>query len=123
MPLYEYRCRACGHDVEVIEPLSRRETLMRRREKGWTEVELARAQLLPLCEKCQSIMEPAHGAPNIAFKTWGGNTYGWSSNRPPKGNRKIPTITLGDGLGGRKGRRPPTHGDVFPGAAPGKPYT
>jgi len=122
MPLYEYRC-ICGTSVELIEPLSQRERLIKARREDTSRLALYRAGLLPSCVKCKKVMEPAHGVPNIAFKTWGGNIYGWSSNRPPKGNRKIPTITLGDGLGGRRGRKRPTQGDVFPGAGPGKPYT
>jgi predicted nucleic acid-binding Zn ribbon protein len=113
MPLYGYKCDTCGDELEAVESIREREKLMEARSRGLTDIELCKAGMLPLCGECQAVMKPTHGAPSINFRTWGGNSYGFSSNRPPKGNRRPEVIGRGKGLGGNRGRRPPTKKDIF----------
>lgn len=48
MPIYDYRCTQCGHEVEVIHPI------------GGTGPET--------CERCGGVMRKALSAPAIHFK-------------------------------------------------------
>ncbi len=48
MPTYEYRCKACGHDLEVVQ--------------SFTD------DPLTTCEACGGELRKLFGAPGIAFK-------------------------------------------------------
>lgn len=88
MPLYEFECPVC-HAVK--------EELMKQGEAA---------------PRCCTQMERILSPTSFAFVTKGGNLFNFSPShgRVTKGNKKqgVKTIGHGHGLGGVRGRRPPT---------------
>lgn len=97
MPIYEYRCAQCGAQSEEIRSISRAE------DSG--------------PDHCGAPMQRVPSAAGCQFMTAGGNPYNFtpSHGHVTKGNRKPQTIGYGHGLGGHKGRKPPTMREVFAG--------
>ena len=69
MPLYEYRCRKCGTQIERIQKFS--------------------DPLLTICEECGGELEQMLSAPAIQFKGsgWYVNDYGKSGSTKPAGEQ------------------------------------
>lgn len=69
MPLYEYRCRSCGHVFEVIQKFSDRP--------------------LRKCRECSGRLEKLVSRSNFMLKGggWYSDDYGKSSKRPAAGSK------------------------------------
>jgi putative FmdB family regulatory protein len=91
MPILNFYCQSCGKRFEEI-------TLN------------ARAPRPPVPTCCGKATERYLEATSFTFKTKGGNNIGFSGAHGPYtfNKKKLSTIGHGHGLGGRRGRKPPT---------------
>lgn len=91
MPILTYNCTVCGKRFEEI-----------------TTNAVAKRPPPPTC--CGKETERHLEATSFTFKTRGGNNIGFSGAHGPytRNAKKVPTIGTGHGMGGHRGRRPPT---------------